>query len=232
MDIRRLKERGKAAMKENYWMSVAAGLIFGVGIAGTGSGAGGSINKNIKLDDLTQDPNIFAIIVAIFATVIVVLIVAVLLEIFVINPLKVGCSNFFRINYETGKGRFEDIGRSYKPAWLNNVKTLFLSDLFVFLWSLLFVIPGIVKSYSYRMVPYIIADHPEITGTEAITLSRKMMNGHKMDAFIFDLSFLGWYILGCLTCGLLYIFYVNPYYYNSAAGIYDTLKTSYPELNN
>ena len=82
------------------------------------------------------------------------------------------------------------------------------------------------------MVPYIITDHPEISGTEAITLSRKMMKGHKMEAFFFDLSFLGWILLGCITCGILLVFYVNPYYYNASAGIYNTLKADYPELNN
>lgn len=86
-----------------------------------------------------------------------------------------------------------------------------LRDVFIFLWSLLFLIPGVIKHYSYRMVPYILADDPEIGAMDAITLSRQMMDGHKWNTFVLDLSFLGWDLLSALTLGLLGVFYVNPY---------------------
>ena len=84
--------------------------------------------------------------------------------------------------------------------------------------------PGIVKSYSYRMVPFLLADHPELSGTETITLSRQMMNGHKWNAFVLDLSFLGWHILSILTLGLLGIFFVNPYQLSTDAELYRVLS--------
>jgi uncharacterized membrane protein len=98
--------------------------------------------------------------------------------------------------------------------------TMLLRDLFLVLWTCLFIIPGIIKSYSYRMVPYIIRDNPELSSTEAITRSRELMDGHKLNTFVYDLSFIGWYILGICTCGLVLIFWTNPYKYNSDATLY------------
>ena len=102
--------------------------------------------------------------------------------------------------------------------------TEFLLGIYVFLWSLLFVIPGLIKIYSYRMVPYILADDPTIGGKDAITLSRQMMNGHKWNAFVLDLSFIGWELLSVLTAGLLGLFYVKPYEAATGAELYKVLK--------
>ena len=98
-----------------------------------------------------------------------------------------------------------------------------LLAIFTFLWSLLFVIPGIVKSYSYAMTYYIMKDNPNLSANDAITESRKMMNGHKMDLFLLDLSFIGWMILTVLTFGLLSL-YVVPYQHAAKAAFYESLK--------
>ena len=90
------------------------------------------------------------------------------------------------------------------------VKTIFLCDIFQSLWSLT-VIGGFIKGYSYRQVPYIVAENPSIGAREAITLSRRMMDGHKWEIFVLDLSFLPWRILSFLTSGLVGIFYASPY---------------------
>lgn len=88
-----------------------------------------------------------------------------------------------------------------------------LATLFLALWSCLFVIPGIIKFYSYACVSYILAAYPEqTTSMDAITISRKLMDGRKLDLFIFDLSFIGWFILSGITCGILSVFFVGPYY--------------------
>ena len=92
--------------------------------------------------------------------------------------------------------------------------------IFTTLWSLLLVVPGIVKHYEYLMVPYIIAENPAMDYKEAFQISKQMMDGEKMEAFIMDLSFLGWYLLSAVTCGLLAIFYVNPYVQASFAEMY------------
>lgn len=112
-------------------------------------------------------------------------------------------------------------------AITENIGTKFVStllmSLFTFLWSLLFVIPGIVKSYSYAMTPYILLDRPELSATEAIKESERMMKGHKMELFILDLSFIGWILLTPLTCGILAL-YVEPYMMTTKAAFYLELK--------
>lgn len=83
--------------------------------------------------------------------------------------------------------------------------------LFAFLWSLLFVIPGIVKTYSYALTPYILAKYPEVQAKEALKHSMKIMDGKKAELFVLQLSFIGWMFLSSLTFGLLGIFFVLPY---------------------
>ena len=73
-------------------------------------------------------------------------------------------------------------------------------------------------------MPYLLAEHPELSGTQAITLSRQMMNGHKGRAFVLDLSFLGWILLSALTLGILGVFYVNPYIHATDAELYEAVK--------
>ena len=95
----------------------------------------------------------------------------------------------------------------------------FLRGLYVFLWSLLFVIPGIVKSYSYAMTPFIMAENPDMTANEAITASRELMDGHKGELFILDLTFFGWMLLNTLTLGLGSLA-LNPYMNAARAAFY------------
>ena len=101
---------------------------------------------------------------------------------------------------------------------------MFCRDIFIFLWTLLLIVPGIVKSYEYRMVPYVLAENPDLSREEAFALSKRMMDGDKMNAFILDLSFIGWAILTILTFGLVGIFYYQPYLALTDAALYQTLK--------
>ena len=88
---------------------------------------------------------------------------------------------------------------------------------------LLFIIPGIIKSYSYRLVPYILAENPDIDTNEALMRSEQLMRGNKWETFIYDLSFIGWYILSIFTCGILSIFWVQPYKLACDAELYRLL---------
>ena len=94
--------------------------------------------------------------------------------------------------------------------WLNIILTYFISSVFTALWSLLFVIPGIVKSISYAMAPYILIENPDMQPMDAINASKAMMNGHKMDYFVLMLSFIPWMLLSAITFGIAGI-YVFPY---------------------
>ena len=159
---------------------------------------------------------------AVIGIMLIVLLVTSLVRIFVTNPIEVGCQNFFVRNSDA-PAELGEIKRGFHPYW-RNVGAMLLRGLFLFLWTLLLIVPGIIKAYSYRMVPYILADDPTISGMDAITLSRRMMDGQKWNAFVLDLSFIGWFLLSAVTLGLVGIFYTNPYVYATHAELYQTLK--------
>lgn len=140
----------------------------------------------------------------------VVFAIALVISILVLNPLHVGCRRWFLKNRKE-KPEIGEIAYTFSHGYKNTVKVMFLKDLYVFLWSLLLIIPGLIKSYEYRMIPYLLAENPEMDSREAFERSRKLMNGNKWDAFVLDLSFIGWSILSGFTCGILGLFYVSPY---------------------
>lgn len=107
--------------------------------------------------------------------------------------------------------------------WLKTAWTMFVTWLYQFLWSLT-IIGGIIKHYSYFLVPYIVAENPDIPTRKAIRLSRRMMKGHKWQCFLFELSFLGWDILGLITLGLSNVFYKNPYQVAAFSEYYAELR--------
>ena len=113
---------------------------------------------------------------------------------------------------------FSGFNNTGRALWLN-----ILVAVFTWLWSLLFVIPGIIKSYSYSMAFYILADHPELTAREALAKSKEMMNGHKWDLFVLQLSFFWWYLLVGVTFGIASI-YVVPYMSATTANFYNSIK--------
>lgn len=110
-----------------------------------------------------------------------------------------------------------------KGAYLKTVGSMAYMMLFSMLWTLLFYIPGIVKYYSYRMIPFILADNPGIGAKRALALSTRMTAGHKMDMFVLDMSFIGWFILGYMVCAVG-LYAVIPYYQATLAELYDVLK--------
>ncbi len=227
---RELKEKGKAAMKANYGITLVVSLLLTV-VSGAASGgsmgssAGNSASESAaSFQELGLDPELVsALVLTILGAILVAAIISLVLDILVFNPLEVGCQNFFLKNTD-GPAELGDLVRGFKPSWKNNVITLLLRDIFLILWSCLFLIPGIVKGYSYRLVPYIMAENPDMKGTEAITLSRELMNGNKWKAFCFDLSFFGWFLLSIITCGLVGVFYVMPYYNCSCAELYKAIR--------
>ena len=116
------------------------------------------------------------------------------------------------------------ISNTFDEGFLNKLGGMLWMQLKVFLWALLFIIPGVIKSYSYALTPYILADCHNVPAMEASHISEKMMRGHRMDYFIMELSFLGWQLLSALTCGILHVLYVGPYMDLTKAGIYEELK--------
>lgn len=119
-----------------------------------------------------------------------------------------------------------DVFNGFSYFW-GAFKVSFFTTLFTFLWSLLLIVPGIIKSFSYAMAMYIWSENKEMGALEAINKSKKMMDGHKMDYFVLGLSFIGWILLGCITLGIALI-YVIPYMETTMANFYNSIKDSEP----
>ena len=146
---------------------------------------------------------------------------------FILVPSLVIGLNFFSVAMYRGEpSSIEDIFREGFDNFGRKLGGYLWMELFIYLWSLLFVIPGIIKAISYALTPYILADCKNVRATDALKLSMRMMEGHKWEYFVLGLSFIGWMLLTSLTCGLLYVFYVGPYMNNTFAGYYAERKAA------
>lgn len=145
-------------------------------------------------------------------------------SLFVLLPLAAGYSNSMRVLLETGDNRLTNNSFSLGFGnWLHVVWGMILSTIYIFLWTLLLIIPGIIKSYSYALTPYILVEHPEMSANEAIEESMRLMDGHKFDLFYLQLSFIGWAILSILSLGLGF-FWLIPYQMTAQAAFYRDIK--------
>lgn len=221
-----LKDQAKAMLKKHYWKAFLVMLI--ATIVGANSSApsidleykaGQGLDTNFSMNMGALDwllPTIAGIAVLAFA-------VAIIFKLFISNPIEVGKSRFFINTYEKEEVDAGDLSYAYRSNLMSIVKVMFMRNLYVFLWSLLFIIPGIIKSYAYKFVPYLLAENPDLDYDEALSMSQEMTEGHKMDMFVLDLSFIGWYILGSIALGIGVLF-VHPYREATFAALYKRLK--------
>ena len=244
-----LKTRGKAAFLRNYWICVVAALILTL-LVGSGTSNSGNSNNDshqtnsVGISGFTISSDNFNVesfaerftplgpvkfVFTVFSGIVLLVIglAFILIRIFVLAPFEVGGSRFFIENSMEKAGLGNILFGFQNGYYGKTVWTLFLKNLYIFLWSLLLLIPGIVKAYEYRMVPYLLADYPELSTEEAFRISREMMNGEKMNTFILDLSFIGWYILSGITCNLVGIFYLYPYKYATDPQLFLVLQQNY-----
>lgn len=222
-----LKENAKIAFKRNYWTCVFASVILmllGAGAETSSFNLNLSTNasgSNTILDITGRD---FMILLMILFVCFIVMIISLVFAAFITNVLQVGGKRYFMENREH-KTALGQIFYGFQCGnYMNIVKTMFLRGLYIFGWSLLLVIPGIIKSYAYLLVPYILAENPDMTANEAIGYSNEMMKGYKLEAFVLSWSFIGWDILNTLTVGILGVFYVNPYKHATWTEFYTAVK--------
>jgi hypothetical protein len=221
-----LKADAKRSLRANgYWVALAVIVIVGVLSGGLGSISnaynGPRVEYRLDQSDLNRIDNFSRSAFAPFAFCLGIL--AIGYSIFVALPLVVGKDRFFLEH----RVRRSSIGTIFWPfmrkAYLNVVKTSLLQGLFIFLWSLLLIIPGIIKAYQYVFVPYILAENPDIEWRRALELSRRMTDGCKFDIFVLQLSFIGWYLLGMLALFIGTLF-VAPYPEATMAELYAYLR--------
>ena len=230
-----LKEKAKLRFKANYWKAVLVGLISLLlgGAAsssyGFSSGANSAEASNVAGNSIVEGirhvpvASIIAITLFIVVFMLLVLACAFLLSAFFFNPLEIGRNRFFHRNLEE-KAEIKEVCYAFDRGYKNSVKVMLFRDLYTILWSLLLIIPGIVKAYEYRMIPYILGENPNMDMKDVFAMSKQMMDGNKWRAFVLDLSYIPWEILGACTLGILNIFYVEPYRCLTSAGLYQALK--------
>lgn len=139
------------------------------------------------------------------------------------NVVRVGQCKYF---YEARNGRpdFNNLFANFKGGkYMATVKTMFYQMLYIFLWSLLFIIPGIIKSYEYFLIPYMLAENPHLSKERAFEISKRTMNGEKGKLFVLGLSFIGWAFLGALACGVG-VYFVMPYMEATMAEFYTCMR--------
>jgi len=214
-----LKQRAKIVLKSNYWKAFLISLV--ISLASGGGSSGGRSRVKSDLDfSRTLDKDTIIVFIIVFLVIILFLLA---LRVLLGYPLVVGGRRYFVKSAENKDNkrcfRFAFEGQNYGGI----VSAMLLREVFAFLWTLLLIIPGIIKSYSYSMVPYILGDNPNIGAKRAIELSNEMTYGHKFDMFVLDLSFLGWYLLGVLALGLGVLF-VLPYDNATHAELYLVLR--------
>ncbi len=145
-----------------------------------------------------------------------------IIMVFVNLPLAWGLTCFFLSisrDEEVTNGNLFDGFKDYGRIFI----TILLQNIYTVLWTLLLIVPGIIKSLSYAMTPFVLKDNPELGYNAAIEESMRMMNGKKMDLFLLYLSFIGWAILACLTLGIGFLFLI-PYMETTLAHFYADAK--------
>lgn len=236
-DRKAYKAKGKQAFQLNYWLCVAVALIITLLCDGMLSGIyeakdvpskldrgyeyfegyhaeDGSFDYEMAIYNLPQSGRGAKSLTVVFG----------LLGIFVFSVVDVGGRRFF-LNNSRGEGQFSDLlvgfqdGNYWKYVW-----SMFAIRLQVALWSLLLIIPGIIKAYEYAMVPYIVADNPGMDKKTAFAVSKQLMTGNKWNLFVFDLSFIGWNLLSLISLNIVGVFYVFPYIKSARAEVYLALK--------
>ena len=230
-DIKQMKDHGRQAFKNNYWPNVAAAFVLNLVTAGSFGAITNQNQSTVTVDgtdviNSMPDEQKLALAGLVTGAVIVTMIISLALRIFVGNPLSVGCYHFFRKNVENQSTKLGTITEGFGD-YARVFITLLLRDLIVALFAMLLVVPGIMKMYSYRMVPYILKDHPELAPMDVLRRSEQMMRGNRMQCFKMDLSFIGWYLLGIVTFNLGNVFWTNPYHQNATATLYTALERSY-----
>ena len=156
-----------------------------------------------------------------------------LLTILVGNILIVGAARYFlQSRNELSGAGVGILLEGFKDGRYPGIMfAMLMRYVFIFLFTLLLIIPGIIKYYEYRMVPYVLADNPYMDWQEALERSKTLMNGHKMEAFILELSFIGWMLLGVLTFGIVTVL-VRPYIEATFTELYVSLKKATPGYMN
>ena len=239
---RLLKENARRALRGRYWPCLAACLaaafLGGNQLIASAVAAPWSLTQWLEQ---ARQPNVwtgnapgemdYALylmlewgLLPVFAlTLLAGLAAAVLFRALVSAPARVGLCRYLMENRQ-GRSPLGTLFTVFRTPYFSVVKACFLTELKIAAGYLLFLVPGVVWSYRYRMVPYLLAENPNLSARRAMVLSRQMMHSEKWYAFVLDLSFLGWRILCAATMGVGFLF-LQPYWEATGAELYAALRS-------
>ncbi len=215
-EISELKQRAKAVLSRfGYWTPFFATILCGL-LMTDPSNIFSAISETSSFESFYQHEEYAEILASAFVP---ILVFSFFFNLFVGYPVLVGMNRFFMENRLSGS-KIESLFWVFKSGnYLNVVKTMFLMNFKILLWTFLFIIPGIIKSFEYFMIPYILAENPGIDSKRAFEISKEMTLDEKFDIFLLGLSFIGWILLGTLACGIGVLF-VEPYMQATYAELY------------
>ena len=229
---RELKDRAKLVMKRSYWkmflVTLLAVILIGLfdhqdtGVNLTYEVSNTNIDFNMNgLLSMLPFHGIWAVTTLSFFVILGV-IIGCCYSVFVGNAIEYGQTRFYLENAQQDTP-FVTLFSAFQNGYWNIVKILLIRDIKIFLWTLLFVIPGVIKSYEYQMIPYLLAEDPTLSTEEVFAKSKAMTTGQKVDMFVLDLSFIGWMMLGTLLFGIG-VYFVYPYRNATMAELYLALS--------
>lgn len=222
-----LKQNAKDVLRNNYWMAFLVSLVAGI-LYGSGGGASGSGGVHVNVSNgtihhTTIEPETATVLMlAVFVVAALAFLLGLAYSFFVSGPIQVGKNRYYLESREV-KSSFGKLFYAFSHNYLSGAAAMFVTNLFIGLWSLLFIVPGIIKGLAWSQVPYLLAENPGMSGARARELSARMTDGHKWNIFVLQLSFLGWLLLGSLACGVGALF-VSPYVEATFAELYTTLR--------
>lgn len=238
-DFRRI---ARESLKGKWFPAVLAGMIMAL-VGGTSGGDLLEFNIHFKddrlqpiieafgeklyLQDIFQGIDIDAVLMGGSVYIFILFLCGIVLRLILGGILGAGYSKF---NLDLVEGKRPQIETlfAFDSKWKNLFLANLLMTLYIFLWSLLFIIPGIVAAYRYAMTYYILAENPELSAREAIARSIELMNGNKWRLFCLWFSFIGWNILCALTLGIGSL-WLNPYIEAATAAFYRDITAAVPE---
>lgn len=227
-DSKKIKERAKDVLKGTYWkrlgVAIICSLLTGSFAITMKLNSGEMPDLDTLLHSEWYGPYIMhELLPAMSAATVIAGLAGIAIRLFVSRPVQIGEARFDTL-CSYGVMDFKEVFTPFKAGHLvDNAVAMLLRDIKVVLWSLLFIIPGICKSYEYFMIPYILAENPAVNEKRAFEISRNTTYGEKGTMFRLDLSFIGWYLLGIMGLGIGILF-VIPYHRAARAELYGALR--------
>lgn len=207
-----LRAQARAALRGKWGVAIAVGLVASL-LGGTGSV--GTVSTSVSgssdgwLDFVSHD---------VWIVVLTAVVVSGLLALVIGGVMQLGLCDFNTRLVKGQEVRFSLLFGQFHRLWAGICMNIVVS-FFTFLWSLLFVIPGIIAAYRYAMVPYLMAEFPDLGVMDAMNESKRLMKGNKWRLFCLQFSFIGWELLAAITCGIGSL-WVTPYIQAATAAFY------------